>query len=101
MVQSRVRVRSWLPIILAAFLLSLQIFSPTRVTQFAFWILAGLIGVCYYWCKRVSKAIYVRRERRHTWAQVGCSGRALYSTESFVDVCALGRSAGSFYPAGL
>jgi len=71
MVQSRVRVRSWLPIILAAFLLSLQIFSPTRVTQFAFWILAGLIGVCYYWCKRVSKAIYVRRERRHTWAQVG------------------------------
>ncbi len=71
MLQSRVRVRSWLPLILAGFLLSLQIFSPTRVTQFAFWILAGLIAVCYYWCKRVSKAIYVRRERRHTWAQVG------------------------------
>ncbi len=71
MLKSQIHVQSWLPIVLVAILLILQIFSPARAIMFLLVVLAGLVLVCYLWVRALGKGVSIVRKRRYGWAQVG------------------------------
>lgn len=66
-----VRLRTAVPLVVAAALLFLQIFSPTPATKFVLWALAGTIAISYAWVRLMARGVIVKRQRRHGWAQVG------------------------------
>jgi len=66
-----IRLKTTLPLVVAASLLFLQVFSPTPATKFVLWALIGTIAVSYGWVRIMARGVIVRRQRRHGWAQVG------------------------------
>ncbi len=88
MITRSVRLTSWLPVLAAAVLLFIQIFSPSRAIMFMLVILLGLIGVSYVWIRQLSEGVYLERQRRHGWAQVGdlIEERWIMHNESWVPV---------------
>ena len=71
MVTSSVRMTSYIPAIVGAILLVLQIFVPAPPIMFALVIIAGVLGISYVWARQAARYVTVQRRRRYGWAQVG------------------------------
>lgn len=88
MATSSVRLSSRLPILVAGVLLLFQIFSPSRAVMFMLMILAGLLAASYLWVRQLAGGVYLERQRRYGWAQVGdkIEERWIMHNESWVPV---------------
>ncbi|MBC7316964.1 MAG: hypothetical protein H5T70_11140, partial [Chloroflexi bacterium] len=88
MVTSSVRINSRLPLLAAAVLLLFQIFSPSRAVMFMLVIILALLATGYVWARQLSKGVYLERQRRYGWAQVGdtIEERWIMHNESWVPV---------------
>ncbi|MBC7255832.1 MAG: DUF58 domain-containing protein [Chloroflexi bacterium] len=88
MVTSSVRINSRLPLLAAAVLLLFQIFSPSRAVMFMLVIILALLATGYVWVRQLSKGVYLERQRRYGWAQVGdtIEERWIMHNESWVPV---------------
>lgn len=71
MIISSLRLKSRFPLFLVAFLLFLQIFSPSRSTSFVLVLLVGVLLVAWLWARELSRRVLLQRMRRYGWAQVG------------------------------
>jgi len=71
MLERSVRIRYWLPLVLVAILLVLQVFSPARAILFVLVDLSGALLLSYLWAVTLSRRVSVQRLRRYGWAQVG------------------------------
>jgi len=71
MVRVTLRLTSRVPLLAAAVLLLLQIFSPAPAIQFVLVTVVGVLGVSYLWARQLSRGISLQRQRRYGWAQVG------------------------------
>ena len=88
MVTSTVRLSSRLPLLAVGVLLLFQIFSPSRAVMFMLMILAGLLAAAYLWVRQLAGGVYLERQRRYGWAQVGdkIEERWIMHNESWVPV---------------
>jgi uncharacterized protein (DUF58 family) len=71
MAQATIRSRSYLPLVILALLLVLQIFSPAPPIKVVFFAIGGVQVIAYLWAYQMSKGIVLQRQRRYGWAQVG------------------------------
>jgi len=68
MLERSVRIRYWLPLVLVAILLVLQVFSPARAILFVLVALSGALLLSYLWAVTLSRRVSVQRLRRYGWA---------------------------------
>jgi uncharacterized protein (DUF58 family) len=71
MVISAIRVRTRLPLVLAAVLLFLQIFTPSRATFFVLVSLVCVHLISLLWARQLARGLRLQRMHRYGWAQVG------------------------------
>ncbi|MHB0856143.1 MAG: DUF58 domain-containing protein [Anaerolineae bacterium] len=71
MAKTSIRMRSRIPLVLAIAMLLSQIFSPNPPVKVILIVMAGLTGVSYYWARQMAGHVYVERQKRYGWAQVG------------------------------
>ncbi len=60
-----------LPALIIAVLLALQLLAPAPALTYALAVLAGAVGIGYYWARQIASKVTLERERRYGWAQVG------------------------------
>lgn len=60
-----------LPLLIIAVLLALLVVAPARPLTYVLAVLAGALGICYYWARQMAEKVTLERERRYGWAQVG------------------------------
>lgn len=65
MVRVTLRLTSRVPLLAAAVLLLLQIFSPAPAIQFVLVTVVGVLGVSYLWARQLSRGISLQRQRRY------------------------------------
>jgi len=65
------RMTSRIPIIAAIVLVVLQIFSPAPPIMFSLVVIAGVLGLSYFWARQLATGVVLHRQRRYGWAQVG------------------------------
>lgn len=71
MIDIEIKLTSRMPVVAAAVLLILQVFSPSPPVMFASIIIVGVLGVSYLWARQLVGGISLQRQRRYGWAQVG------------------------------
>lgn len=71
MVITALRIRTRLPLILAAILLGLQIFTPSRATFFILISLLCIHLISLLWAQQLARGLRLQRMHRYGWAQVG------------------------------
>jgi uncharacterized protein (DUF58 family) len=69
--QTKLRLRTWLWPALAGLLLILEIIWPSRAWRTMLVILSGGWLLAYLWARSLRKGLYLQREMRYGWAQVG------------------------------
>lgn len=60
-----------LPMLIVAVLVTLQIVAPAPALNYVLAVLIGALGIGYYWARQMAEHIYLERDRRYGWAQVG------------------------------
>jgi uncharacterized protein (DUF58 family) len=71
MVISAFKIRTRLPLILAAILLVLQVFTPSRPTFFILVALLAVHIISLVWARQLARGLRLQRMHRYGWAQVG------------------------------
>lgn len=60
-----------LPALIVAVLVTLQIVAPAPALNYVLAVLAGAVGIGYYWARQLAEHVTLERDRRYGWAQVG------------------------------
>ena len=60
-----------LPAIIAVVLVTLQIVAPAPPLTYVLAVLGGAVGIGYYWAREMAQKVWLERDRRYGWAQVG------------------------------
>ncbi len=71
MATATIRMNSKLPLVVAAILLFLQVFSPAPAVLTLLLGMGGVLVIGYIWARQLSRGVSLQRKRRYGWAQVG------------------------------
>jgi len=71
MVTSSIRLRTYMPALVAVILLLLQIFVPAPPIMFALITVGSVLAISYVWARQTARNVTIQRRRRYGWAQVG------------------------------